>query len=89
MQYNLTRKTLVCRRKLSELIELSFLVTLFENLMTNKKRIYIAYTGGTIGMKPSKNGFVPVAAYLSETINNMPEFFHDEMPEFEIHEYEP
>ena len=57
--------------------------------MTNKKRIYIAYTGGTIGMKPSKNGFVPVAGYLSETINNMPEFFHDEMPEFEIHEYEP
>ena len=57
--------------------------------MAEKKRIYIAYTGGTIGMKPSKNGFIPVAGYLSETIKNMPEFYHQDMPEFEIHEYEP
>ena len=57
--------------------------------MSEKKRIYIAYTGGTIGMKPSKNGFIPVAGYLSETIKNMPEFYHQDMPEFEIHEYEP
>ena len=62
---------------------------LIENIMTNKKRIYIAYTGGTIGMKPSQHGFVPVAGYLSETIKQMPEFYHDEMPEFEIHEYQP
>lgn len=54
-----------------------------------KKRIYIAYTGGTIGMKPSKDGFVPAVGYLSQTIANMPEFYHDEMPEFEIHEYDP
>lgn len=54
-----------------------------------KKRIYIAYTGGTIGMKPSPEGFVPVAGYLSQTIANMPEFYHDDMPEFEIHEYKP
>ena len=57
--------------------------------MTTKKRIYVAYTGGTIGMKPSKNGFVPASGYLSQTIANMPEFYHPEMPEFEIHEYNP
>lgn len=57
--------------------------------MTEKKRIYIAYTGGTIGMKPSKDGFVPAVGYLSQTIANMPEFYHKEMPEFEIHEYNP
>ncbi|WP_094752550.1 asparaginase [Psychromonas sp. CD1] len=57
--------------------------------MTKKKRIYIAYTGGTIGMKPSKEGFVPVAGYLSQTIADMPEFFHDDMPDFEIFEYDP
>jgi len=57
--------------------------------MTQKKRIYIAYTGGTIGMKPSKDGFVPAVGYLSQTIANMPEFYHREMPEFEIHEYNP
>ena len=54
-----------------------------------KKRIYIAYTGGTIGMKPSKEGFVPVDGYLTETIANMPDFYHDDIPDFEIHEYMP
>lgn len=57
--------------------------------MAHKKRIYIAYTGGTIGMKPSKEGFIPVAGYLSKTIANMPEFYHSQMPDFEIHEYDP
>lgn len=57
--------------------------------MNHKKRIYIAYTGGTIGMKPSKDGFIPATGYLSQTIANMPEFYHDEMPEFEIYEYNP
>ncbi|NTS78544.1 asparaginase [Catenovulum sp. SM1970] len=55
----------------------------------NKKRIYIAYTGGTIGMKHSEDGFVPVPGYLTETIAAMPEFYHHDMPEFEIHEYNP
>jgi len=56
--------------------------------MADKKRLYIAYTGGTIGMKASPNGFVPESGYLSETINSMSDFFHSEMPEFEIHEYD-
>lgn len=57
--------------------------------MENKKKVYIAYTGGTIGMKASSSGFVPVAGYLAETIQAMPEFYHQAMPEFEIHEYAP
>ncbi|MDA7746755.1 asparaginase [Psychromonas sp.] len=57
--------------------------------MAEKKRVYIAYTGGTIGMKPSVNGYIPVSGYLSETINNMSEFYHNDIPEFEIHEYDP
>lgn len=54
-----------------------------------KKRIYIAYTGGTIGMKASKNGYIPVKGHLTESINAMPDFHRDEMPEFTIHEYQP
>ena len=50
-----------------------------------RKHIYVAYTGGTIGMKPSSNGFVPAAGYLSETLLNMPEFHRSEMPAFTIH----
>ncbi|MBT0586540.1 asparaginase [Alteromonas oceanisediminis] len=53
-----------------------------------RKRIYVAYTGGTIGMRPSQRGFVPAPGFLSETLRNMPEFHRPEMPEFYIHEYD-
>ena len=53
-----------------------------------KKHIYVAYTGGTIGMRPSSQGFVPAAGFLSATLANMPEFHRSEMPLFTIHEYD-
>jgi L-asparaginase len=52
-----------------------------------RKHIYIAYTGGTIGMQPSSNGYIPVAGFLTQTLSAMPEFHRSEMPEFTIHEY--
>lgn len=54
-----------------------------------KKRIYIAYTGGTIGMKPSDNGYIPQKQHLTDAINNAPDFHRPEMPEFTINEYHP
>lgn len=54
-----------------------------------KKRIYVAYTGGTIGMKDSSEGFVPVEGHLTDSINALPEFHRHEMPEFTINEYQP
>lgn len=54
-----------------------------------KKKIYIAYTGGTIGMKASSHGYIPVKGHLTESISTMPDFYRDEMPEFTIHEYQP
>ncbi|MEW6991564.1 asparaginase [Colwelliaceae bacterium 6441] len=54
-----------------------------------KKRIYIAYTGGTIGMKASKNGYIPVKGHLTSSIQAMPDFHREEMPDFSIHEYHP
>lgn len=53
-----------------------------------KKRIYVAYTGGTIGMQPSNKGYVPVKGFLADTVQKMPEFYRSEMPEFVIHEYD-
>lgn len=50
-------------------------------------KIYIAYTGGTIGMVPSDNGLVPDAAFadhLSQHLNESDEFVH----EFVIQRYE-
>ncbi|TMM44019.1 asparaginase [Colwellia ponticola] len=54
-----------------------------------KKRIYVAYTGGTIGMMQSTQGFVPAKGHLTESINALPEFHRCEMPDFTISEYQP
>ncbi|QDF67155.1 asparaginase [Shewanella sp. SNU WT4] len=54
-----------------------------------KKSIYVAYTGGTIGMQKTEQGFVPQSGFFTQHIQTMPEFFHDEMPEFTISEYAP
>ncbi|PCI60796.1 MAG: L-asparaginase 1 [Gammaproteobacteria bacterium] len=53
------------------------------------KRIYIAYTGGTIGMKASEHGYIPVRDHLTQSIKAMPDFHREEMPEFTINEYDP
>ncbi|EPC8366402.1 asparaginase [Vibrio cholerae] len=54
-----------------------------------RKHIYIAYTGGTIGMKKSDHGYVPVAGFMEKQLASMPEFHRPEMPMFTIHEYDP
>ncbi len=54
-----------------------------------KKNIYVAYTGGTIGMQRSAHGYVPVSGHLQQQVLNMPEFHRSEMPGFTIHEYQP
>jgi L-asparaginase len=57
--------------------------------MNNSKNIYIAYTGGTIGMKASEQGYIPVEKHLSDSIAAMPDFHREEMPQFTINEYLP
>jgi L-asparaginase len=54
-----------------------------------KKRIYVAYTGGTIGMKASTQGYIPVRGHLTNAINKIPDFNRSEMPNFTINEYSP
>lgn len=54
-----------------------------------QKHIYIAYTGGTIGMTKSSHGYIPAAGYMEAQLKNMPEFHRPEMPRFTIHEYAP
>ncbi len=54
-----------------------------------KKKIYIAYTGGTIGMKASSDGYIPVKDHLTKSIQAMPDFHRAEMPNFVINEYQP
>lgn len=54
-----------------------------------KKSIYVLYTGGTIGMQRSKNGYIPVSGHLQQQLALMPEFHRSEMPAFTINEYAP
>ncbi len=54
-----------------------------------KKSIYVAYTGGTIGMQRSAHGYIPVSGHLQRQLALMPEFHRPEMPDFTIHEYQP
>ncbi len=58
-------------------------------MTANKKRIYIAYTGGTIGMKKSPNGYIPVEGYVTDVLNSMTELNRPEMPEYTISEFSP
>ena len=52
-----------------------------------KKSIYIAYTGGTIGMKPSENGYIPQPGFMDFYLSSLPELRRPEIPHFTVHEY--
>jgi len=54
-----------------------------------RKRVYIAYTGGTIGMNRTRSGYCPEPGYLQRQMEQMPELRHPSMPSTTIHEYEP
>lgn len=56
--------------------------------MALKKRVYIAYTGGTIGMNLSDKGFIPTYGFITEQMNRMPELKHPDMPDYTVFEYE-
>jgi len=54
-----------------------------------KKRVYIVYTGGTIGMQPTAEGYAPAPGYLAAQLAAMPELRDPAMPDYDIHEYDP
>jgi L-asparaginase len=54
-----------------------------------RKSVYVAYTGGTIGMQRIDGNYVPVSNSLQKQIADIPAFQHAELPHFTIHEYDP
>ena len=54
-----------------------------------RKKVYVAYTGGTIGMQRVDGNYKPVAQSLQTQINNIPTFKHPDLPQYTIHEYDP
>ncbi|MFT7677611.1 MAG: L-asparaginase [Planctomycetota bacterium] len=54
-----------------------------------RRRIYVAYTGGTIGMTRSAVGYKPEADSLLEMFECDPVFRAEGMPELTVKQYEP
>ena len=54
-----------------------------------RKRVYIAYTGGTIGMQKAARGYKPVPGFLQTMMSVLPELKHSSMPLYDIREYKP
>jgi len=55
----------------------------------SRPNVFVLYTGGTIGMRPSASGFAPEGGYLAELMAGMPELSGPEMPDFVLEECEP
>ena len=53
-----------------------------------KKRICILYTGGTIGMRRTADGYVPEAGFSALLAEMLPVHPLGDMPELRVHEYE-
>jgi len=54
-----------------------------------KKHVYVAYTGGTIGMNRTPDGYAPTPGYLQQRLAAIPELHDPAMPAYTIHEYDP
>lgn len=54
----------------------------------NNKKVYIAYTGGTIGMTATEHGYAPAPGYLGKLLAEQPEFNSANMPDVVFKEYE-
>jgi L-asparaginase len=57
--------------------------------MSGRAKIYIVYTGGTIGMRKTPGGYRPESGYLQQLIDQIPRFRDPELPEFVIEEFSP
>ena len=53
------------------------------------KRVLIIYTGGTIGMTRTENGYAPRAGYFRAALDAIPDLRALEMPEWEFYELSP
>ena len=54
-----------------------------------RRRVYIAYTGGTIGMRPTPRGYAPAAGFLAGFLASMPELEGAGVPAYELHTHTP
>ncbi len=44
------------------------------------KRIFVIYTGGTLGMQPTPRGYQPLAGWLEQQLRQLPELQQPKAP---------
>jgi L-asparaginase len=59
-----------------------------EDIMDNK-RVLIIYTGGTIGMKATEQGYKPAPNFLDEELHSIPDLMREDFPAWELYEMHP
>lgn len=53
------------------------------------KRVLVAHTGGTIGMRRGERGYEPFPGHLARLLSELPELASDLLPRLELLEFEP
>ena len=56
--------------------------------MENKK-VLLIYTGGTIGMKKTPNGYTPAPGFFEEALKSIPDISREEFPAWDLYEMSP
>ena len=57
--------------------------------MTSVKKVLVIYTGGTIGMKKTINGYTPAAGFIGEALAAIPDMSRADFPSWELYEMSP
>jgi L-asparaginase len=51
--------------------------------------VLLAHAGGTIGMRPTPDGYAPDAGFLAQQLASVTELSHPSLPSFDLVEYDP
>lgn len=52
-----------------------------------QSRVYVAYTGGTVGMTRTAEGYAPAPGLLDRLMREVPQLGETPVPAFDVHEY--
>ena len=58
-------------------------------MRTERKKICLINTGGTIGMMATSYGYAPVPGYMEKTLSEAEDFQHAPLPTYDFLEYDP
>lgn len=57
--------------------------------MSNNNKVLIIYTGGTIGMKKTSNGYTPAVGFIAEALASISDMSRSDFPSWELYEMTP